>query len=413
MVVPLLMRELDSFLSSQALRGVEVNLGDRRTRRAAGKSDTIDAEVAARSVLAGQSTAIPKTADGAVEMMRQLKITRDTAVKARTMAMHTLKQIIVHAPPVLREALHDLTDHGLLTRGAGLRPGPIDTPTASAKHTLRALARRWMALTEEIAIHDQHLARLTTETSPTLREGFGVGGRPTTRRCPGAGSLSTSHSDAFPGAPPCTSSSTALAGRWSARVSGRRGWKKLHLGVDQAGVIVAQALTDAAVDDASTGIDLIETIASSARTVTADAAYDTLAFYETANTRGTTVVVPPAKTAKLSRRNPRSSARDGTISRISKIGRRRWKKEVGYHRQARVENAFFRYKSMLGDRLRSRTRAAQAVESVLACNVLNRMTELGRPESFAIDRWTNLRVGALGASFDLRNNAGSRPALVR
>ena len=178
-------------------------------------------------------------------------------------------------------------------------------------------------------------------------------------------------------------------GEWAAATHGRRGrrgWKKLHLGVDQAGVIVAQALTDSAVDDASTGLDLIETIASSARTVTADAAYDTLAFYETANTRGTTVVVPPAKTAKLSRRNPRSSARDGTIRRISKIGRRRWKKEVGYHRQARVENAFFRYKSILGDRLRSRTRAAQAVESVLACNVLNRMTELGRPESCAIDR---------------------------
>ena len=81
-------------------RVVEVNRGDRRTRRTAGKSDTIDAEVAARSVLAGQSTAIPKTADGAVEMMRQLKITRDTAVKARTMAMNTLKQIVVHAPPV-------------------------------------------------------------------------------------------------------------------------------------------------------------------------------------------------------------------------------------------------------------------------------------------------------------------------
>ena len=129
----------------------------------------------ARSVLAGQSTAIPKTADGVVEMMRQLKITRDTAVKARTTAMNTLKQIIVHAPPELREALHDLTDHGLLTRCAGLRPGPIDTPTASAKHTLRALARRWIALSEEIAIHDQHLARLTTETAPTLREGFGVG----------------------------------------------------------------------------------------------------------------------------------------------------------------------------------------------------------------------------------------------
>ena len=85
-------------------RVVEVNRGDRRTRRAAGKSDTVDAEVAARSVLAGQSTAIPKTADGAVEMMRQLTITRDTAVKARPTAMHTLKQIVVHASPVLREA---------------------------------------------------------------------------------------------------------------------------------------------------------------------------------------------------------------------------------------------------------------------------------------------------------------------
>ena len=109
------------------------------------------------------------------EMIRQLKITRDTAMKARTAAMNTLKQIIMQAPPVLREALHDLTDHGLLTRCAGLRPGPIDTPIASAKHTLRSLARRWMALAEEIALHDQHLARLTTATSPTLCEGFGVG----------------------------------------------------------------------------------------------------------------------------------------------------------------------------------------------------------------------------------------------
>ena len=39
--------------------------------------------------------------------------------------MNTLKQIIVHAPPELREALHGLTDHGLLTRCAGLRPGPV------------------------------------------------------------------------------------------------------------------------------------------------------------------------------------------------------------------------------------------------------------------------------------------------
>ena len=126
-------------------------------------------------MLAGQSTAIPKTADGAVEIMRQLKVARETAVKARTAAMITLKQIIVTASPGLRETLQDLTAHALLTRCAGLRPGPLDTPTAAARYTLRALARRWIALDEEIATHDRHLVRLTTETAPTLREGFGVG----------------------------------------------------------------------------------------------------------------------------------------------------------------------------------------------------------------------------------------------
>ena len=156
-------------------RIVEVNRGDRRTRRAVGKSDPVDAESAARSVLAGQATATPKTGDGVVEMIRPLKIARETAGTARTAAMVTLKQIVVNAPPHLREALHALTDHRLLTRCAALRPGPLDTPTAAAKHTLQALARRWLALAEEIATHDRHLARLTTETSPTLCAGFGVG----------------------------------------------------------------------------------------------------------------------------------------------------------------------------------------------------------------------------------------------
>ena len=85
-------------------RVVEVNRADRRLRRVAGKSDRIDAEAAARSVLAGQATATPKTADGAVEMIRQFKVARDTAVKARTAAMNTLKQIraLVHESKLAR-----------------------------------------------------------------------------------------------------------------------------------------------------------------------------------------------------------------------------------------------------------------------------------------------------------------------
>ena len=109
-------------------------------------------------------------------MMHQLKITRDTAVKARTTAMNTLQQIIVHAPPVLREALHDLTDHGLLTRCRRTRTGlhryahcvrqthpPGARPPTDGSHRgdcdTRPAPRR--------ASRPRH--------PPTLREGFGVG----------------------------------------------------------------------------------------------------------------------------------------------------------------------------------------------------------------------------------------------
>ena len=156
-------------------RVIEVNREDRRTRRSAGKSDSIDAEVAARSVLTGQSRAIPKSADGTAEMMRQVKVARDTAVKARTAAIITLKQIVVNAPSELRDSLQDLADQALLDHCAGFRTTIVDTPLAATKHTLRALARRWRDLSAEIAAHDRVLTGLTTQTAPTLCEAFGVG----------------------------------------------------------------------------------------------------------------------------------------------------------------------------------------------------------------------------------------------
>ncbi len=163
--------------------------------------------------------------------------------------------------------------------------------------------------------------------------------------------------------------------------SGRRGWKKLHLWVDGSGVIRAQAVTESTVDDATTGSRLVEHVVGEVASVTADAAYDTVAFYKAAGARGATVVVPPAKTASVSQRGPRSGLRDRTIKRVEALGRRRWQKESGYHQQARVENAFFRYKLIIGSGLRARTPGGQQTEARIACNVLNRMTELGRPAS--------------------------------
>ena len=177
-------------------------------------------------------------------------------------------------------------------------------------------------------------------------------------------------------------------GEWAAAKyggRGRRGWKKLHLGVDRSGVIVAEVLTDGNVDDAKTALDLIDAVEDNLASLTADAAYDTHAIYDVAAARRAKVVVPPIKTATRSRRRSAPpSARDRTIMRVREVGLRRWKKEVGYHRQARVENTFFRYKTIIGPGLRTRHRESQKAEAIIACSILNRMMILGRPESFAI-----------------------------
>ena len=149
-------------------------------------------------------------------------------------------------------------------------------------------------------------------------------------------------------------------GEWGAVKHGGRGkraWRKLHLGVDRSGVIVAEALTHGSADDAKTALDLLDEIGGEITSVTADAAYDTIVIYDASAARGTKVVVPPAKSSTRSRRRrSRSSARDRTIMRVREIGRRQWKKESGYHRQARVENTFFRYKTIIGGRIRARQR---------------------------------------------------------
>ena len=76
----------------------------------------------------------------------------------------------------------------------------------------------------------------------------------------------------------------------------------------------------------------------------------------------------------------------GHYGRVKEVGRRRWKKESGYHRQGRVENTFFRYKAVIGDRLRARALSALETEAAVACNVLNRMRALGWPMSEKVTR---------------------------
>jgi len=154
---------------------VEVNRPDRALRHRRGKSDPIDAEAAARAVLARTATATPKHGDHHVEMIRILKLTRDSAVKAQTQAYNQVQAVLVTAPPELRESLQSLPRISLLQRCAALRPGDLSTPTAVAKHALRLLARRALALREEANGLKVELDRLTTLTSPALVEMTGIG----------------------------------------------------------------------------------------------------------------------------------------------------------------------------------------------------------------------------------------------
>ena len=113
---------------------------------------------------------------------------------------------------------------------------------------------------------------------------------------------------------------------------------------------------------------------------------DTVAVYETATVRGATVIIQPAKTANMCGHGPRSPARDRTITWVKQLGRRRWKQASGYHRQGRVENAFFRSTSIIGDGLRACRPAGRGTEVALACNILNQRTGVGRPMPCRIGR---------------------------
>lgn len=163
------------FLRRHDLVVLEAGRPDRRDRRNRGKSDPIDAENAARAVLAGTGTATPKTADGTSEMIREIKIARDTAVKARTQAIITLKALVVTCPDELRHELQPLSKATLRERCAGLRPGAVTSTLAAAKHALRSLTRRWQQLDAEIKTHAKLLDTLTESAAPRLRAAFGIG----------------------------------------------------------------------------------------------------------------------------------------------------------------------------------------------------------------------------------------------
>jgi transposase len=156
---------------------VEVDRPDRSTGRRSGKSDPIDAEAAARAVLAGRATGAPKAHDGAVECIRVLRIARNSARDQRADCMRRIKSLLVTAPEALRAQLRGLSDTRLVATCAALRPDPTDAgnPTTATKIAIRALARRHTELTDELAELDDLIRPLVTGANPALLDVHGVG----------------------------------------------------------------------------------------------------------------------------------------------------------------------------------------------------------------------------------------------
>ena len=181
-------------------------------------------------------------------------------------------------------------------------------------------------------------------------------------------------------------------GEWKVRQHGyskRRTWRKLHLSVNEATQsLEAVVLTEAGVDDAEAGGQLLEETTGPIEQVSGDGSYDKRKFYDTCVERKVKrITVPPQRNARIWQHGNSAKPplpRDQTLRQIRRVGRQRWKQEVGYHRRSLAETAVFRFKIIFGYTLSARTLSRQITEARIKAAALNRMTQLGMPDSYKV-----------------------------
>ena len=178
-------------------------------------------------------------------------------------------------------------------------------------------------------------------------------------------------------------------GEWKVRQHGyskRRTWRKLHLAVNPAShVIEAAVVTTNDFKDNEVIEDLLTQI-ESINQVYADGAYDAENCYQSISQHGGVAIIPPRKDAKIKQRahpDKKPHPRDQNLRVIRRSSRSQWKKDSGYHKRSLAETAMFRFKTIFSARLMSRTFDNQAVEALIKCRALNKMTKLGMPDTIA------------------------------
>lgn len=176
-------------------------------------------------------------------------------------------------------------------------------------------------------------------------------------------------------------------GEWKVRKHGwskRRTWCAIHIGVDvDTQQVLACVMNEHGGGDAAVLPDVLAEVNEPLQAVGADGAYDTVGCYGAIETYGARAIIPPRDNAVVNS-GPEWAGRNAVVERCATIGRTAWKVESGYHRRSLAETAFFRLKTMFGERLSSRRKERQRTEGRIRCATLNRMTQLGMPDSYKV-----------------------------
>ncbi|MGO1318376.1 MAG: IS110 family transposase [Microbacterium gubbeenense] len=171
---------LARYLAGRGLEAREVLRPKRQVRRLHGKSDEIDAYLAAEATLAGTAESVPKSSNGLVEGIRVVMVARRSAVEASKSARLQIRDLLVTAPEAVRAQYRGLKPRSLITTLAASRPrqqqdanhSPVDF---LIRRTLRDLARRVLVLQREVQGHDSQLEELVNRANPQLLQTTGVG----------------------------------------------------------------------------------------------------------------------------------------------------------------------------------------------------------------------------------------------
>jgi transposase len=163
---------LARFLCQQGERVREIER-PKRPRSARGKSDALDAERAARELLARSAGARPRR-EAQTQAVRALLVTREGTVRQCTQSLNELRALIVTAPASLRERLQGLTEARLLAACASLRAGN-DGERAAYALALRTLAGRIRQLRAEARALAGEIDKRVRSLAPHLLAQAGVG----------------------------------------------------------------------------------------------------------------------------------------------------------------------------------------------------------------------------------------------